>query len=102
MIPQCVCVDDLLNEMQQSQPNVIFVSPKLKSNLSARLLDECKSLKRTIVFGDELFGRQRMVGFNTFIRNSRVKEWNVMEYEGHRPAADAPPPTIETVSRAKL
>lgn len=95
------CLDVLLSEILTTQPKAMFVSPELKSKLSS-ILDKCTSLKRTIVFGTELVGRQRMLGFNLFIRNSRVKEWNMNTTKDQYPAADAADQTNKTVSRAKL
>lgn len=51
----------------------MFGSPNTQNKVF-RAVEHCSAVKKAIIFGDEFIGRQNFVGFNTYVRDSRVKK----------------------------
>lgn len=53
----------------------MFASPNTQGKV-IRAVVKCSTVKKAIIFGDEFLGRQNFVGFNTYVRDARVKKTN--------------------------
>lgn len=68
-------LDEIQRALNVARPKLVFGSPNIQSKVF-RAVEKCPAVKKAIIFGDEFIGRQNFVGFNTYIRDSRVKKTN--------------------------